>query len=1318
MPYIPRPVPTAKSRRRGVALITSIILLVMVVLLLMTYLRILRSKTIPAPNGAVGTVLDAVTKDALGQIGADMPVRGVDQEPYDFPWICTKNADGTPTRRAVKLNYPDITGTYLTVPSWNTSAVVGQPIVTPGDPAQDDDWLAGSFPEGGSWPHLTNLRGTFLDARDNSGKPTHDLTQVRINPATGQRVPSDKIAGTDHVNVPLTDARLVDADGDGVGDSLWFYPDNSIVGNLRCVAAVYIEDLSAKINLNTATRVALSDPKDPTGRSPADVNLNALTAVFGAAPGELDAMVSWRNLGTPLGAASGDRECYNELRGARVTSDGSNGGVAAKRQDGAAEQQRFAGADQLALSFRGGLRDTDLGKINALGAQRVEASGSGLPTLLGAGSVMPNYRSGGYAGALDFLQRNPRRWVTAYSGEAANSTGANMSQNWYRLNPNIRNDDSFYHITSDWCMNHFYDGPDQWAGSNAGGGPAPSPYIAPGTADAYAIPVPYQKLIPDPSLRNDQFWRAAQGAVRDAKDKDNILSSEWDWNGWEPLPVLTEVYVQRFYARKASDGAIVVNADGTKTIPCNAYGGAASDKMSYAFEIANPYHIPCKLTNLSWTVRGPYRKSDGSAATEQIGLQSLAAALPGGWADKDADGDQILLPGHKIILWRKGNTGTSGKTDPNVDISGGLSATAASDPTVHLVDSPVDLTLGTSTADFFMVQLWGKKQNAKDANNVIQGDQMYTYLTLPWPRGVTMLERTSATSSATASGMTSATADGTEIGIMQADVKGCGVNQKLNCLQCRPARQGHQTIDRLTGAIATAQATDAGDTVVAYNMATNNYDSAMLSTLGKGDKVAWPPARTPARVDLANEKLWFSANGGKYGATGTQGRLDSLGDWLRIPVISIRDQANGNYRTVSPMAGGSAPGSGLPDDPTLQTYELTAKNDDGTSYCDADIAHWLYYLLDGGTQPLSSLCLDIKPGSDAWMYPAWNATQTYNAGNSGDFDAVAYGTGYYTAQAVGGGNTVAAGTMPADVNGGLGQPWIRQIQGNRLDWDSSKAYAVGDEVRCNGNFYRAVHAAAAGSDPTDQVSGVFTYLNVNNTDTGLPWVQVPHHDHPDFQVPRSWLLSHECDINIPNCSGGYDYLKNGTLAWFDHNGDGNGLDANPANNTKDWNNKECGWWNEYVVPGRINLNTMPGFLLREALPIASQTLRYQVADLIVARRNGAPKPGARAASVSGNGDGLSGRGLVSVFEPLDDAANLPVLAPASRYDTLEACKCLPQVASCRSDFFAVHILVQAYRSDDFSPGPVESHRRLVIVCRTNITQSGPSSPVVIAQYDY
>ena len=315
------------SRQSGFAIVLVLLLIFLIMVMTITYLRTMRtyneSRQATGVSNAV-PVANQLVQDLATIIGADGNLSK--NEPHDYPWTCSR------MNAPYRLTYPKLFS--------DTGAL--------GDPLVDDSWLSPCEPDAnGKWAQVSNPVGSFIVCT------TADMANIGPNFATRDRVPMDAPAGRPVTGVavdgsgtpqsvpfqmlPVTDPRLVDTDGDGIGDALWFYPKNAWQNGIRYAAAVRVVDLSGMLNINTALGEFASAPDATTGtprkgEGPYEINASAL---LGAMP---NASKSFRQSAAPVVTVPSGRApaAWTDwdfwwAAGARTKDDGTSFGSGSTR---------------------------------------------------------------------------------------------------------------------------------------------------------------------------------------------------------------------------------------------------------------------------------------------------------------------------------------------------------------------------------------------------------------------------------------------------------------------------------------------------------------------------------------------------------------------------------------------------------------------------------------------------------------------------------------------------------------------------------------------------------------------------------------------------------------------------------------------------------------------------------------------------------------------------------------------------------------------------------------------------------------------------
>jgi hypothetical protein len=158
----------------------------------------------------------------------------------------------------------------------------------PNAPA-DPNSLPGVFQEYYDYPDVNNLWLASLEPYEAGGN--YYWRQIsRLYPTSDPNLGLQADIVPDYQNPSVMGSGVIaDADGDGVGDSLWFIiPGMSSSKGKPVYAAVRIIDNGAMLNANTAFKFDVSDPNTPVqdiaGSSQRQINLLALAGRPGLPP--------------------------------------------------------------------------------------------------------------------------------------------------------------------------------------------------------------------------------------------------------------------------------------------------------------------------------------------------------------------------------------------------------------------------------------------------------------------------------------------------------------------------------------------------------------------------------------------------------------------------------------------------------------------------------------------------------------------------------------------------------------------------------------------------------------------------------------------------------------------------------------------------------------------------------------------------------------------------------------------------------------------------------------------------------------------------
>ena len=617
------PPAAASSRRRGSVLVLVVAVLVLMAILGTAYLQVARVQRLGIQEfqGDIDAVMDSVLVRIENQLRDDLldennrtfnqaagPSNTGYDEPYDFPWT-NFNVNGRP------FTYQLTTGTG--------NAAGGR---------FDDPWLGSSQPEfaGNTWPQITSLTGVYV-ASDTAGSSdltaastANDWEELVVNSAAGDDPNSNQ-------GMALTYSggfgKLVDADGDGMGDSRWEFPPLVQIGGVIYVSAVRIVDLGSMANAEAGMSLRDDsgnfDPflEAPSFEHPGELDFHGfmrevLGTSGGAAmpPDELDdlkAMIEHKlDLSSPPAdalVAFGARQDYwfdATRRYGSFATGGANVVSATAYGD-------YGNADEFALRRRGGLAD---GKADG-------TLESQMPTFLGSTTDTDPLANDTEAG--DHYD-GPRPHVTVSSGVgvfAPRIEAVDGTDPVYKLDVN--------------------------EASNAELSDAIVEVMNEGTS--FALPAGFGDAAN--TIEATNFADQYVACFSDYADADNELTEFNGFFGMERLPAITEVYVQRRYrATETANGDFDTEGDQQDyEMDWDAVGDTG-----FLIEIRNPWNRPISLNDVRLVVRDD---ANNVAFTYDIGPDFNTREATEG------DGDGLLGPGEVLMLQKPSDGGADAAND-------------------------------------------------------------------------------------------------------------------------------------------------------------------------------------------------------------------------------------------------------------------------------------------------------------------------------------------------------------------------------------------------------------------------------------------------------------------------------------------------------------------------------------------------------------------------------------------------------------------------------------------------------------------------------
>jgi len=588
-------------------------------------------------------------------------VTGAD-EPYDYPWT-------NPNATFVHENTADNPGDNRL----EENAEGGE---------YDDMWLASSTPvfegqavsqfgEGnGVWPHITNLRGVFVTNQQDANLGT-DTGDNEGGITQNEQFPTDTEGGTDPAtdtdvtiqaedlaeNANFGEGQLVDADGDGIGDSKWQWAPLDQVGDLRYVMAVRIVDLSSMLNANTALSLS-NDSGDlvagsaaPRGTTPSEWDFGGFVNTFGGDHDELVNLLNYRvgqgnsvpsngvlNYGTSTidsGGSFPDRLPFWEQT-ARYRLESLISGDNFELDEG----RHLSPDDEMELRFNNGLNRSSA-------TAQVEDEGSpeqGMPDFLRNNELAVHYDQVDYSNYNTSLQGStrlenfffdePRKWLTVTSGAVPYAPpitdGGYTVSDSDELESRLRLDINETDITA--------------SNNGGGGGGSGSVNIRDRIEDVYDtidsgdLPAEFSSV--------ESFAAQFAASIADYRDEDSVLT-EVDSSGGsrqlglEALPFITEVYVQGRY--EVTNVVETNPGSDEREVTVELRSGAPG--IGYAIEIRNPFNTPIELNNDNVRLR-----LDGGGTLDGKDLRQFMD-------------DDRLDPKEVLVLWRASNQSPNDNQD-------------------------------------------------------------------------------------------------------------------------------------------------------------------------------------------------------------------------------------------------------------------------------------------------------------------------------------------------------------------------------------------------------------------------------------------------------------------------------------------------------------------------------------------------------------------------------------------------------------------------------------------------------------------------------
>lgn len=666
---------------RGSAIILVLVSMVLMAILAGSLLQLTRFERIPRSESNIEVVIESVINEILNQATEDLlddagnylnasnAVGGYD-EPFDFPWT---NAAVTGER-----TFDDIDG---------------NPVIGIRGGRMDDTWLAAHMPDFGTpgagsvyagggadgtngvWRKITSLTGLYLRGGTDSNLATGTFTEDAVTFTT---------ANNRDMNINTTSPLLVDADGDGIGDSRWEWAPLRQVGATQYVMAVRIVDLSARMDMNVAigstpsTGSPALSSEDPRGDGPTEldgsgfVQLLANTAGSGVtlANAQFERRKVLDFLQTGNASAAGvtnsmpyDNNNANPLPGTRrdFWTDGAS-----------RVSNTFARNGEIPGGGYDYSADATFGLIDAF--ELLQGNGVGSANATTAENLMPNFlrRDAGQEGNFatgtpprswtqrQFWELDPRKHMSPFTGSAISAKPTTAAGQPRELKVDVNR------AVETGSLNAIT------------------------TAILRATDANLAALYPH--LSEQALAEQLTANIADYMDDDNHLTKVGTTRiGFEALPYITEVYIQRPYTvTAAAAGTDPLTGDPVNNV---TWSPATGSTTGYAIEIGNPFG---RYDGSAWHGR-PVKLTDvwlkiGTNAAERL---TDFAGMP----NELAAGEVVI-----VYLNSSGGDGTLDNIATNL---------LASTPGPATIAAQVDATNTRAIADGtnVMISLHAQEQN-------------------------------------------------------------------------------------------------------------------------------------------------------------------------------------------------------------------------------------------------------------------------------------------------------------------------------------------------------------------------------------------------------------------------------------------------------------------------------------------------------------------------------------------------------------------------------------------------------------------------------
>lgn len=889
--------------RRGTAIVLVLVTIVMVAILAAALLQLARFQRIPRTSSSIDAVVESVIDEILAQATDDIldnsgnllnisftPFNGGGDEPWDYPWTHDSKVYG----RTVT----DDSGTEISInggsmdDSWLADAYPDFRTSVPPNTVGSSSGVVSTGDNVGVWRKITNLTGAYIGS-NGGGNADLSLVADSTDPNFLPLTNFNAIARRDN-NIPTNSNVLVDADGDGIGDSRWEWAPLRQIGTTQYVMAVRVIDLSARMNVNVAMGSTPADGSGefstgrPYGDSPVELDGSAFVQemAVNAGTNATTAGTEWRNVvgfrltandasvlpaspgfvtydGDAAPPTAGSRRDY-WVQGASQTSASLSRNGRASGSFDYSNAAAFGFADCFELLARNGLNSSNTTALEELMPEFLRRDAGREDNFVtnpsGVTSLTWNQR--------EFWENDPRKHITPFSGSMQVQTPSFInrpSKVKLNVNESIKTNDGLQDLrdviseTVNDCQ-------------NSGG---------------------FMRKWYQFDFNATQWANQLALNIADYADKDNLVSTHPAFGpsvaGFEALPFISELYTQRLY--NATVTATEVTWDGVGAV-------------GYVLEIGNPFARydggrwvgrPISLENIhiEFNGRGKVRLTDiGSMPTE-------------------------LKPGEVVHLYRSSAGGPINGGPDQHDLSNYAAEHGnAGNHTVIAVEADDPLLFILPGWNDYSIKLHCETETPESP-----GPAATTGGTIAdWP--YSQINATRPAQSITAAAGTvpaGTTPDGDPNYQSFITTSYQGIGQGLPMMTVDPLPQPNPDLD---GSPPTSDSGYSWDRTIVKNpvlncdLATGQAQRTMALYIGNEDK-----PNAPTTYDaLADQQITWQDN--------PRDRIQYIGDILQIPIIGpIRNGNQANNETVMAYAFFKADNEGRAAPAVGDNFRVTRANE-------------------------------------------------------------------------------------------------------------------------------------------------------------------------------------------------------------------------------------------------------------------------------------------------------------------------------------------------------------------------------------------------------